>query len=147
MLSIISLTPLLLVYSKICPKSGINQSIPIITSIMNSMHKTMINDNNFLFSRSFLYAVPKDMKVTIAIAKDLIKVGNHGISSKDYLRFPRMRSSMRNKLIKSKYKDSAPRIAPFRTTPASMPAGCVNAIFFNFCVSYAVSPTKTNTPI
>ena len=64
-----------------------------------------------------------------------------------YLLLPNILSSIRNRLIKSRYNVRAPMIAPFLTSPASRPAGCVRAIFFSFWVSYAVKPTKTKTPI
>ncbi len=65
----------------------------------------------------------------------------------DYSRFPKILKSIRKRLMKSRYSESAPRMAPFRTTPASRPAGWESAIPLIFWVSKAVSPTKTMTPM
>jgi hypothetical protein len=41
-------------------------------------------------------------------------------------------SNIINRLIKSRYRVSAPIIAPFRIVPASSPTGCERAIFLSF---------------
>ena len=61
-----------------------------------------------------------------------------------YLLCPKSLNNIINKLMKSKYKVNAP-ITAF--LPINSPLSDTAYMFLIFCVSYAVKPTNTKTPI
>ena len=98
-------------------------------------------DKNDLYLTSAILGItaaslPIDQPIRTGVLKNHNKnTGPRSVRDFTQSRFPKMRSSIRNRLIKSRYNDRAPKMAPLRITPASIPAGCVSAMVLSFWVS------------
>ncbi|MBC8951863.1 hypothetical protein Xenpb_00510 [Xenorhabdus sp. PB62.4] len=86
-----------------------------------------------------IFLIQKPCQSRVFILKNNLYISN-------YRRSPKIRSNIRNKLMKSRYRVSAPVIEYLRIFSLSLTSIC-SPISFSFWVSYAVRPAKITTPI